>query len=119
LTLAEWLLHDCLFPPLDKSQSAKCKSLRNRVEAFNILNLLPTTKDFCMQEISKLFVPILSKSAWRRSGEWAITVSNDQPREFRGLKNMGATCYINSLMQQLFHLKEFREELLKVEPGED
>lgn len=108
LSLAEWLLHGCLFPPLDKSQSAMCKSLANRAEAFNILNLLPNSKDVCMQEISKLFVPILSKSAWRRQGEWAITVSNEQSRELRGLKNMGATCYINSLMQQLFHLREFR-----------
>lgn len=80
LSLAEWLLHDCLFPPLDKSQSAKCKSLRNRAEAFNILNLLPTTKEFCMQQITKLFTPILAKSAWRKQGEWAITVSNEQPR---------------------------------------
>jgi len=32
-----------------------------------------------------------------------------------GLKNQGATCYMNSLLQQLFHIPEFRHSLLSLE----
>lgn len=28
--LVQWLLHECLFPSKEKSQSAKCKSVKNR-----------------------------------------------------------------------------------------
>lgn len=73
--LAEWLLHQCLFPPRDGSQSAKCKSARNRAEAFTVLTLLPSSKDYCMKETEKLLKPILAKSAWRKPGDWTIAVS--------------------------------------------
>ena len=32
-----------------------------------------------------------------------------------GLKNQGATCYMNSLLQQLFHIPDFRHSLLSLE----
>lgn len=35
-----------------------------------------------------------------------------------GLKNQGATCYMNSLLQQLFHIPDFRHGLLTLELGE-
>lgn len=34
-----------------------------------------------------------------------------------GLRNLGATCYINSLMQALFSLKKFRNEVFHLEPS--
>jgi ubiquitin C-terminal hydrolase len=38
----------------------------------------------------------------------------DKACGFVGLKNLGATCYMNSLLQQLYHTPEFRAEILKV-----
>ncbi|KAJ3447955.1 ubiquitin carboxyl-terminal hydrolase [Anaeramoeba flamelloides] len=35
-----------------------------------------------------------------------------------GLKNIGNTCYVNSLLQSYFHIKDFRDELLKFKPTE-
>ncbi len=37
------------------------------------------------------------------------------PGTYVGLKNFGCTCYINSLLQQLFMMVELREELLRLE----
>lgn len=34
------------------------------------------------------------------------------PASFCGLKNQGSTCYINSIIQALFHLKDFRKIIL-------
>ena len=36
-----------------------------------------------------------------------------------GLKNQGATCYMNSLLQQLFHIPDFRHGLLTLELEEE
>jgi ubiquitin C-terminal hydrolase len=33
--------------------------------------------------------------------------------KFRGIKNLGATCYMNSTIQQLFSIAEFRDSLLQ------
>eukprot|EP00483_Globobulimina_turgida_P011269 UN11291 len=37
---------------------------------------------------------------------------------FVGLKNQGATCYLNSLIQTLFLTPEFRQELFSLTPNE-
>lgn len=36
------------------------------------------------------------------------------PREFAGLKNQGATCYMNSLFQTLYMIHDFRSAILKM-----
>ena len=35
-------------------------------------------------------------------------------RQFAGLKNQGATCYLNSLLQSLYMIPEFRNAILKL-----
>ena len=35
-----------------------------------------------------------------------------------GLENLGATCYLNALLQMLFHINAFREAVYKVPPNE-
>lgn len=41
------------------------------------------------------------------------------PGSFVGLKNQGATCYMNSLFQQLFAVPEFRHNLLCMKTQRD
>ena len=39
--------------------------------------------------------------------------NNNEKTKYIGLKNQGATCYLNSLIQTLFMTPEFRYEILK------
>ena len=46
---------------------------------------------------------------------YTIDSCNEIPlstKKFKGLKNLGATCYANSVLQQLFYIKEFRNLIL-------
>jgi ubiquitin carboxyl-terminal hydrolase 9/24 len=56
--------------------------------------------------------------------EWEyLPPVGQRPRDgFVGLKNAGATCYMNSVLQQLFMIKEIRNSILNIEiplPAED
>ena len=43
-----------------------------------------------------------------------------KPNQPVGLKNQGATCYMNSFLQQLYAIEDFRNHLLELEdPSED
>mmetsp|Transcript_1602 Transcript_1602/g.2995 ORF Transcript_1602/g.2995 Transcript_1602/m.2995 type:complete len:2808 (-) Transcript_1602:373-8796(-) len=49
--------------------------------------------------------------------EWGLQVAHDLKKpniEFSGLRNHGCTCYLNSLLQQLFMNKNFRKAVLTV-----
>lgn len=39
------------------------------------------------------------------------------PTGYAGLKNLGSTCYINSMIQQLFMNKTFRYCILRADDG--
>lgn len=58
---------------------------------------------------------------WRtpRRNDWTVAV-NQQERAvsgFVGLKNPGCTCYMNSVLQQLYMIPCFRKLLLEVDPA--
>jgi len=51
------------------------------------------------------------------SGRWnynPLTVTKHS-EQYTGLKNQGATCYMNSLLQQLFHISSFSEALISID----
>ena len=46
--------------------------------------------------------------------DWKLSFKKDEKiSPFIGLKNLGCTCYINSLLQTFFNIQKFRESILK------
>ena len=54
------------------------------------------------------------------SSDWKLSFNeNKKTTQFVGLKNLGCTCYMNSLLQVFFNIIPFRESLLKCECKEE
>ena len=72
--------------------------------------------------LTKKIIDILSQyhlaGFWKNwhTSNWKINLSKDEKSNFVGLKNMGCTCYMNSILQQFFMIKELRETILGFEP---
>jgi ubiquitin C-terminal hydrolase len=118
--LVQFLVSTCLFsvpspecsgpdsPPL-------CKSKASRLQAFKLLLELG---DKCPSNYSATAETLLSLHGQRRKAirgwNYAPAGADKGSSPFVGLKNLGATCYMNSLMQQFHMIPQFRQKLLKV-----
>jgi uncharacterized UBP type Zn finger protein len=60
-------------------------------------------------------MPIMAKGTWRKQFEWRISPVKIGSKKYTGLKNLAATCYINSLLQQLFFIKGFSQQLMAID----
>jgi len=62
---------------------------------------------------------LLSNAYWRTNSvlDWSISPFNMEKSltGYVGLKNLGCTCYMNSLIQQLFMIGNFREGILNLD----
>jgi uncharacterized UBP type Zn finger protein len=54
----------------------------------------------------------MKKGQWRQQEEWSISPIPLVKKQFTGIKNLAATCYINSLLQQLLFIDNFSNQLL-------
>lgn len=61
---------------------------------------------------------MMSKGAWRRQFDWYIEPIEIVNKKFTGLKNLAATCYMNSLLQQLFYIKNFSTQLMAIDSSQ-
>ena len=99
-------------------------------------NSLTITSGFCIKEASNLFILLLFKNNnndelynnyikkltsihnlcyWKgdKLSDWTLYYKDKQKSTpFVGLKNLGCTCYINSLLQTFFNIPLLRESLL-------
>lgn len=101
----------------------KCKNPETREKAFNLLSSLllyesPSATNTHL-EIANKFKQLLLGAFWRTNSimDWNISPFNMEKSftGYVGLKNLGCTCYMNSLIQQLFMIPYFREEILNIE----
>lgn len=56
----------------------------------------------------------------RKLDDWTITPGDKQKSScgYVGLKNLGCTCYMNTLFQQMFMIPDFRTAILECDDPE-
>ncbi|KAJ3379551.1 hypothetical protein HDU92_006617 [Lobulomyces angularis] len=113
--LIEIAFKKCLFD-IPKSQKAvqlpKCKLSTSREAAFCLLQELSFKNESNFLFVTKLLYEQIPEgiSNWSNSPD-SLTKANCG---FVGLENLGATCYLNSIMQQFFMNIDFRKNILSV-----
>lgn len=119
--VAQYLLLTCLidFNETQTSQRLlpKCKSQESRLAAFKCLSKLIQQNAEISSMVLKELSAFFSNLAWRKAKflHWNNSYSPQEKSStgFVGLKNLGCTCYMNSLLQQLLQLPSFRNGLFQ------
>lgn len=121
--LVDLILMKCLFSKCVEASSyapfPKCKSSGSRQSAYKLLSAI----SYNQPEILKKIISHLKDSHvlgyWKTKKflDWKISLQNDEKSQsgFVGLKNLGCTCYMNSLIQQFFMVPQLRESILASE----
>jgi hypothetical protein len=120
--LVKEVFYHCLFEtPTPESRSKcpppKCKSRLSRRIAYALLVELTRTCPANYSELLSLILPLHRPPNYGARGEWEYEAKSEEKSEtgYVGLKNLGCTCYMNSLMQQLYMVPKLRSNLLTVE----
>jgi ubiquitin C-terminal hydrolase len=118
-SLLNELFHRCLFDIATPEQHGpdappKCKRGETRRAAFGLLRRLAGTSDEALKLVLELLAPL---HAVRDRNTWAYLPSGMEKAAsgYVGLKNLGCTCYQNSLIQQLFMIRPFRLAILSAD----
>jgi ubiquitin carboxyl-terminal hydrolase 34 len=97
----------------------KCKTKASRNAAFKLMQEL--AKD-CPQNFKVLADLIITQADSVDMGtDFSFSPGSKEKSStgFLGLQNQGATCYMNSVMQQLYNIPEFRQGILLAEEDPD
>ncbi|XP_064477292.1 ubiquitin carboxyl-terminal hydrolase 24-like isoform X2 [Ornithodoros turicata] len=127
-SLVESLLESYLFPashlvergvkhgPFENFKP-KCSLTESRIAAFDILVELAKCSPNNLEMIVKWLVEKHHrlKSELVKEFEYEPLIAGRAPSGYVGLKNAGATCYMNSVLQQLFMQPGLQEALLSID----
>ena len=96
-----------------------CDTKQLRAAAFAVLTAcIKVVPEHCSTVITHIHALSMSSTAVHfLKHEWGLQVAHDLKKpdiEFSGLRNHGCTCYLNSLLQQLFMNRNFRKTILSV-----
>ena len=117
---AEYLLQTCLIDA--QGGVPKCKSMVARLAGFKLLAALCDDAG-AREVVLGALQPFQRDLSWRK-GKLAHWLHSFNPYEksktgFVGIRNLGATCYMNSMLQQLYLIDSFRQGLAQCEVTED
>ena len=96
----------------------KCKHKKTRSNVFKLLKVLSTDNEPNLRRILGLLSvnhQYLPNFAAESSGSSLVNFDLKNSTSYVGLKNLGCTCYMNSLIQQFFMTIPFRKALLNSE----
>ena len=107
------------------SHQPLCQTYSSQMAIYKlILNLIKQNPENCRN----LYKKIISKlnnfhqlGFWKSDSiqNWKISYSKDIKGDFCGLKNLGATCYLNSILQMFYNIPMLRETILSIECDEN
>ncbi|EAR84417.2 ubiquitin carboxy-terminal hydrolase (macronuclear) [Tetrahymena thermophila SB210] len=90
----------------------KCKHRETRQAA---LKMILTLCSFSQENFQIVFRTIQSNQQHLQFNDQDLEVNLKPAHGFVGLKNLGCTCYINSLLQQFYMIKDFRRAILNAQ----
>ncbi|KAI8805187.1 hypothetical protein BJ742DRAFT_856132 [Cladochytrium replicatum] len=125
-TLIDLTFTSCLFavPDIDQVRSGrlppKCKNDATRATAFELLAQLAEGSRESFTYLSSLLLEQIQNTVQSTVGIWNYSPKAAQKAGsgYVGLKNLGATCYMNSIMQQFYMIPSFRSGILSAAAGE-
>ena len=120
------ILRKCVEKPLEAKEPF-CLNNKSKGAIFELLLNILKNLDYDNDNI--LYTKIINildnnnkLGFWKtfNTRNWEIESKDIQKGKYIGLKNMTSTCYLNSIIQQLFMIPTFRETILKIEnPSKD
>ncbi len=120
--LLEYLFSACLFGDHSGVQKVKCRTQGSRAAVYDLLLELSCHSDTNSQRVVTMVTPTHVAASKGLGGSWDTPKLQEKAANgFVGLKNLGATCYLNALLQQLFMNPWFRGKIYRMDlvPQED
>ena len=77
---------------------------------------MPVNNQNLYYEIINLLTKYHQIGFWKTNSvkNWGLETSDTNQQKYIGLKNMSSTCYMNSILQQIFMIPMLRETLLSI-----
>eukprot|EP00936_MAST-01D_sp_MAST-1D-sp1_P002993 g2993.t1 len=131
------LFHDFLMalPRAGEQREPRCQTPASRDAAFKLLHVLVHGEPELQQELVSMLSDFVHRSpppmqrqekGWGFQPDWEFDASavsdttslckTRNPTQQVGLQNRGMTCYLNSIVQQLFRLQPLRDAILSLSP---
>ena len=120
LFLNKCIIRKCNPSPLNTPKML-CDSDKSKETMFDliifILRNLPEEKKYLVEKIWNILDSKNKLGFWKKKkmSKWKMEPEDIPSRKYVGLKNMTATCYMNSIIQQFFMIPLLRETILSIQ----